>query len=455
MGRLTNWTRAILAATLAALVVVAGGAAVAWWSSAATGHASLAYQAKRTALDARITAARQQGFTAKDLAPVTSRVSRLDGAREPWWLPGRPAYFESQNRLAGELQSHLDLLVRELSERARGDAGRQADAARAAIAQAQQANAADPDVQSLQQRLDAIAQARGAARTLRDYRAAAEQAQGVARDATALYTSAQQENQQIALAAEQLLSQSGADLGAIQRAGSQAVVNANNDASVVAYLGREGTFKGAETVARLSSRLSRYAGLVGSSDAGQSATGTAAAQRYAGQIHDALMAGLPAKSIIVSFQAQHVWAYEGSHLVMENAVTTGIRGESDFGTDFGPMKVLRKSHPWKFRSLWPKGSPHWYPDTVVQWTTFFTITGEAFHDADWQPDSTLGPGSQFTHGLQSHGCVHMPVGKAQWMFTWADIGTPVIVYPGDGSAVANQLAQMTTNDKGIPHSAGG
>jgi hypothetical protein len=41
------------------------------------------------------------------------------------------------------------------------------------------------------------------------------------------------------------------------------------------------------------------------------------------------------------------------------------------------------------------------------------------------------------------------------MFTWADVGTPVIVYPGDGGAVANQLAQMTTNDKGVPHSAGG
>jgi hypothetical protein len=26
----------------------------------------------------------------------------------------------------------------------------------------------------------------------------------------------------------------------------------------------------------------------------------------------------------------------------------------------------------------------------------------------------------------------------------------VVVYPGDGSPVANQLAQITTNDQGVP-----
>ena len=32
---------------------------------------------------------------------------------------------------------------------------------------------------------------------------------------------------------------------------------------------------------------------------------------------------------------------------------------------------------------------------------------------------------------------------------------PVIVFPGDGSSVANQLSQMTTNNQGVPMSAGG
>ena len=455
MRKLTSSLAVKVIAAGAAVLVVAGGVGLAFWSTSATSRAVRDYQTRRHALDAGVAAARQQGYTPADLAPVTSRMIRLDGAGEPWWLPGRPGYFEAQAQLAGQLQVQLGALERQLTDEARTDGSKQADAARASIAQAQQANASDLDVQGLQQRLDAVARAVGAAHELKDYRAADQQATGLAQDAAALVTSTQQENQQLAQAAQQLITQANGDLGAVQKAGNQAVFSANNDASIVAYLGKEGPFKGADTIARLASRLGKYAGSVGAADVNQAALGAAAAQRYGGQIHDALMAGLPAKSVIVSFQAQHVWAYEGSKVVMDNAVTTGIRGEGDFGTDFGPMKVLHKDHPWKFQSPWPKGSPHWYPDTVVQWTTFYTVTGEAFHDATWQPDSTLGPGSQFTQGLQSHGCIHLPVSQAQWMYNWADVGMPVIVYPGDGSPVANQLSQITTNDQGIPHSAGG
>jgi lipoprotein-anchoring transpeptidase ErfK/SrfK len=116
----------------------------------------------------------------------------------------------------------------------------------------------------------------------------------------------------------------------------------------------------------------------------------------------------------------------------------------------GPMKVLRKDSPWKMHSPWPKGSPYWYPDAVVQWTAFFTVSGEAFHDAYWQPDSTLGPGSQFQSWTRSHGCVHLPYAQAHWMYDWADEGTPVDVYPGDGTPVTNQLALMTTDKNGVP-----
>jgi hypothetical protein len=444
-----------VAAIVAAVLIVLGGVGLAVWSNSATSRAMLAYQTKRKALDASIAAATQHGYTASDLAPITSQVSRLDGNQEPWWLPGRPGYFQGLSTRAGALQRQLSTLEQRVEDQARGDVGKQAEAAKTAIAQAQQANAADPDVQSLQQRLDAVSRAQGAAHTLKDYRTAAQQAQGVAQDAATLVTSTRQENDQIAQAAQLLVGQNGGSLAPIQQAGNQAVYNANNDASIVGYLSKEGPFKGSEAVARLTSRLGKYAGLIGSADPSQAATGAAAAQRYAGMIHDALNAGMPAKSVIVSFQAQHTWAFEGSKVVMDTPVTTGIRGEGDFGTDFGPMKVLRKSHPWKFQSPWPKGSPHWYPDTTVQWTTFFTVTGEAFHDADWQPDSTLGPGSQFTQGLQSHGCIHLPAGRAQWVYSWADVGMPIIVYPGDGSSVANQLAQITTNDQGVPHSAGG
>ena len=39
--------------------------------------------------------------------------------------------------------------------------------------------------------------------------------------------------------------------------------------------------------------------------------------------------GLPAKVVIISFQAQHLWAYQNARIAMETPVTTGIRGVTD------------------------------------------------------------------------------------------------------------------------------
>jgi lipoprotein-anchoring transpeptidase ErfK/SrfK len=455
MGTLMNSLALKLVAAVAALVLVAGGVGLAVWSNSAANQAAITYKAKRDKLDASLRTAGQQGYTAADLVPITSQESTLEASQKPWFVLGQAPYYDSLATRTTALQSQLTTLEQHVVDQARTDVTRQSDAAKASIAQAQQANASDQDVQGLQQRLDTVARAQGAAHALKDYRAAAQQAQSVAQDAAAVTAQVQQENQQIQQAGAQLVTQNGGNLAAIQTAGNQWVGYANNDGSVIAYLNKEIPFKAADTVSRIMSRLGKYAGLIGSADVNQAGIGAAAAQLYATQVHGALMAGLPAKAVIVSFQDQHVWAYENSKVVMENPVTTGIRGVSDFGTDFGPMKVLHKDHPWKFQSPWPKGSPHWYPDTVVQWTAFFTSTGEAFHDASWQPDSTLGPGSQYTQGLQSHGCIHLPADKAQWMYDWADVGMPVIVYPGDGSGVANQLSQITTNDQGVPHSGGG
>jgi len=455
MGTLMNTLAVKVVAAAVAVLVVAGGVGVAVWANSAANQAALTYRTERGKLDAGLRTAGQEGYTTSDLAPITSQENRLQAGQAPWFPPEQVAYYNGLTGRTNQLRSQLTTLEQQLLDQAQTEVTKQSDAAKASISQAQQANASDQDVQGLQQRLDAVARAQGAAHTVKDYRAAATLAVSVARDAAAIFAQVQQENQQILQAAQALVTQDGGNLSTIQGAGNQAVAGTNNDASVIAYMGKEFAFKGADAVSRMLSRLSKFAGLIGSADVNQAALGAAAAQLYAGQIHQTLMGGLPAKSVIVSFTDQHVWAYEGSKLVMDNAVTTGIRGVGDFGTDFGPMKILHKDHPWKFQSPWPKGSPHWYPDTVVQWTAFFTSTGEAFHDASWQPDSTLGPGSQYTQGLQSHGCIHLPFDKAQWMYNWADIGMPVIVYPGDGSSVANQLSQITTNDQGVPHSGGG
>jgi lipoprotein-anchoring transpeptidase ErfK/SrfK len=441
-----------IVAPLLAVAVLLGGVGVALWNNSEGARAAASYHDQRRALELQLKAAGAQGYTGRDLEPVTSQLSAVDTAREPWWIPDQPGHFR---RLAGQvtrIRVQLDALERQVLGQAQADAAKQLDGAKSVIAQAQQANADDSDVQSLQQRLGAAAAAQGAAHAVHDYRAVTQQATALVTDGTNVFNQATQENQQVQQLGQQLAARSNGNLGAVQQAGNQALGNARNDASVAAYMNKPSPLKGYDALQRSYRRLEKYAGLIGNGDLNQAALGAAAAQRYAGQIHDALRAGLPSKAVIVSFQAQRLWAYENSQVVLETPVTTGIRGVTDYGTDFGPMKVLYKEHPHTMHSPWPKTSPLYYPDVVVQWTTFFTWTGESIHDASWEPDSLLGPGSQYNASTRSHGCIHVPSSDAQSMYNWAPVGMPVIVYPGDGSPVSNQLAQITTDDQGTPKS---
>ena len=40
----------------------------------------------------------------------------------------------------------------------------------------------------------------------------------------------------------------------------------------------------------------------------------------------------------------------------------------------------------------------------------------------------------------------MPYGPIDKLYPWGDVGTPVLVIPGDGSPLADQLSQHTYDD---------
>jgi lipoprotein-anchoring transpeptidase ErfK/SrfK len=289
------------------------------------------------------------------------------------------------------------------------------------------------------------------AKSLAQYRNVGAQAGQLKGDVQQLIKTQQQEDAAVAAAAQQLISQNGGNIDALRQIAQSGITAGRNDASLAGYLNYGKQFKGDYNQLSLqSARLERWAPLAGSADVNQVAQVAAAAQRYGGQIHQAVFSTLPAQFVLVSFSGQHVWAYQNGQVTMDSAVTTGIQGVTDFGTDFGPMKVLYKAHPWTMKSPYPKGSQYWYPDTPVQWTVWFTM-GESFHDASWESDSQLGPGSQYDPSTRSHGCIHLPLNLAQWIYDWANVGTPVIVYPGDGTPPAHQLSQITTDPAGHPN----
>jgi hypothetical protein len=419
-------------------------------ASSATAEASNQYQSEQQKVDGAIQQALKAGYTQGDLAPITQRRTEIESAPVPFWVGDRPGYFRGQTQALDDLIVQLQKLIKQILDQTRTQAATSMTEVKAQIDRDRQLGVPDTEVNGIQAEYDTVVKQQGAAKTISDYRAVVKAAQQVQDHATSAAKVQQAENDAVQAAATALISKDGGNVDAIRKEGKQALFTARNDASIATYEALPGRFANIVTVNTAYGRLEKWAPSLDSGAVNDVAMGAAAAQRYGDQLHTLVLQGMAPKHIILSFAAQHVWAYQNGSVVMDSLVTTGIRGNTAYGTDFGPMKILWRQHPYKFHSPWPKGSPYWYPDTWVQWTAFFTSSGEAFHDASWQPDSTLGPGSQYQSWTRSHGCVHLPYSLAHWMYDWAAEGTPVDVYPGDGSPVSNQLALMTTDNNGVP-----
>lgn len=419
-------------------------------ASTATAEASNQYQGEQQKLDSAMQQASKAGYTQTDLAPITQRRTEIQSSPLPIWVGDRPFYYRTQAQALDDLVGQLQTLESQLLDQTRTQSATSVADVKGQIDHDRQLGVPDADLNPIQSDYDAVVKQEGAAKTISDYRGVVKAAQGVQDRASSVAKVQQAENDAVQGAATALIAKDGGNIDAIRKEGKGALFSGRNDASIAAYEALPGRFANIVTVNTAYGRLEKWAPGLDSSVINDVASGAAAAERYSSQLHTLLLQGLAPKHIILSFAAQHVWAYENGNVVMDSLVTTGIRGNTAYGTDFGPMKILWRQHPYKFHSPWPKGSPYWYPDTWVQWTAFFTISGEAFHDAYWQPDSTLGPGSQYQTWTRSHGCVHLPFSLAHWMYDWAVEGTPVDVYPGDGTPVANQLSLMTTDNNGTP-----
>jgi lipoprotein-anchoring transpeptidase ErfK/SrfK len=125
------------------------------------------------------------------------------------------------------------------------------------------------------------------------------------------------------------------------------------------------------------------------------------------------------KVIVMSLDRQSLTAYQDGVALVTTPITTG---RPALPTPPGSYSVLRKNHPWLMTSDWPRSSPYWYPPSEVQYTLWFRNDGYAIHDAPWR--SRYGPGTQ-ANG--SHGCVNVPMPTMTTLFSWADVGTRVIV----------------------------
>lgn len=120
------------------------------------------------------------------------------------------------------------------------------------------------------------------------------------------------------------------------------------------------------------------------------------------------------KKIVVDVSEQRLRAYEGDKLVLETLVSIGIPGTE---TPRGEFKIFSKK-PSRYMQGPLPGMTDYYDLPGVPWTMFFTWSGAAIHGAYWHNDFGK---------KHSHGCVNLPIEKAEELYGWTRVGTKVVV----------------------------
>ena len=126
--------------------------------------------------------------------------------------------------------------------------------------------------------------------------------------------------------------------------------------------------------------------------------------------------------IVIDLSDQHLWAYDGSRLLLDTVVATG---RPELPTVQGTFHILGKYSPYQFVSPWPYGSPYWYAPAWSQYAMEFEASGFFIHDASWR--TVWGPGADQVAG--SHGCVNVPLKPMTTLYGWARVGDTVVVQP--------------------------
>ncbi len=142
-----------------------------------------------------------------------------------------------------------------------------------------------------------------------------------------------------------------------------------------------------------------------------SATGAPAAPAPAPQIAvpPPPATGSGAKRFLIDLSEQRLYAYEGDTMVRTTLVSTGLPGTPTVtGTFYIYMRYLSQLMV----------GPGYYLPGVPYVQYFYQSYG--LHGTYWH--------NNFGHPM-SHGCVNMPTPEAEWAYSWATYGTPVIVQP--------------------------
>ncbi len=112
--------------------------------------------------------------------------------------------------------------------------------------------------------------------------------------------------------------------------------------------------------------------------------------------------------IEIDLSQQRLIAHEGHRVVLNVAVSTGLRRTP---TPVGTFRIRSK-----VRSQTMSGPGYRLPN--VQWVMYF-VGNYAIHGTYWH--------NNFGRPM-SHGCVNLRNADARFLYEWADYGTPVVIH---------------------------
>lgn len=125
----------------------------------------------------------------------------------------------------------------------------------------------------------------------------------------------------------------------------------------------------------------------------------------------------------VDLSAQHMWYIVDGNVAMESDVVTGLP-TPEKETTAGVFSILEMQRDKTLvGEIDPETGKPEYETPVTFWMRI-TWSGIGFHDATWQP----GFGGDLYTSIGSHGCVNMPYGQAETLYSMLSVGTPVIVH---------------------------
>ena len=112
--------------------------------------------------------------------------------------------------------------------------------------------------------------------------------------------------------------------------------------------------------------------------------------------------------IEIDLSDQHLFAWSGKNQTFTAVISTG---KAKTPTYAGVYKIQRKYPQDRMR-----GTDYDVPDVP---NVLYFDRGYAIHGAYWH--------NNFGRPM-SHGCINLPLSNAEWLFNWAEIGTPVIIH---------------------------